>query len=126
MQERVPSAITTLEALFEAFPRQCFLSKRGDEYDLCFLREELMGELKRAMEAESFPKIVFTSFERGLKHAGLEVTQSTHGHIPLKKWRLKSGARPVPKPKKTKKRKDSAEFLPLKKRATIDYPENRL
>jgi len=114
--DKVPSAITTLESLFRTFPKLCYLQKCGNEVDLCFVREELMQQLKLATEQGRFPKIVFTSFERGLKHAGMEVTQSTHGHIPIKKWRVKAGFVKSPT-KKIKKRKDSADFiLPIKKK----------
>ena len=48
--------------------------------ELCCARDTLMHKVK---DDPRFPNLVFTSFERGLKHAGLYVTQSTHGKVKL-------------------------------------------
>lgn len=78
------------------------------EYEVNFYREQVIRKLKQ--EESKFPNIVFTSFERGLKHAGMEVTQSTHGQTPIKKWAMKKGVQPKQLTKKTaKKRKNDGD-----------------
>merc|ERR1711991_158136 len=75
-----PSAVLNLHNMLDAFPELVYLVRR---------------------EEDKFPSLVFTSFERGLKHAGMEVTQSTHGQTQVKKWGMKKGF--VPKASSAKK-----------------------
>jgi len=70
--------------------------------ELCCARDTLMHKVK---DDPRFPNLVFTSFERGLKHAGLYVTQSTHGKVPIKRWGFKELGKQGVKKKKSTERK---------------------
>ncbi len=88
----LPTSIVTLRALLLHFPKLVFVVRNTDnEFELHFWRDSLLQALR--MEEAKFPKLVFTSLERGLKHAGMEVTQSTHGGEKLKKWGIKKDAK---------------------------------
>jgi len=105
----MPSAIINLHAMLLAHPDLVYLDRMEDgAIEVHFHRDQLIKALRQ--EEEKFPALVFTSFERGLKHAGMEVTQSTHGQITVKKWAMKKGF--VPKPlgaKRPRKRKDQGD-----------------
>jgi hypothetical protein len=105
----MPSSILNLKAMLLAFPELVYLERldSGDT-EVLFQRDQLIKTLRS--EEERFPQLVFTSFERGLKHAGMEVTQSTHGQITIKRWGMKKGF--VAKPagaKRVRKRKDTGD-----------------
>jgi hypothetical protein len=101
----LPTSITTLSNLLLHFPKLIYVvpSETSNELELHFWREQLLQAL--FLEEAKFPGLVFTSFERGLKHAGMEVTQSTHGGRKVKKWAIRKDwdSKPV---RKTSKRKD--------------------
>jgi len=105
----MPSAILNLKAMLQTFPELVYLERlpNGD-IEVLFERDQLIKALRQ--EEEKFPQLVFTSFERGLKHAGMEVTQSTHGQITIKRWGMKKGwkAKP-PGAKRPRKRKDNGD-----------------
>jgi len=71
--------------------------------EIHFVRSELVNQLKRNPKFESF---VLASFERGLKHAGLEVVASTHGGNRVKKWGLREETSWSTKKKKRSRRDD--------------------
>jgi len=104
------SAIVNLDCMLKNFPEYVYIehNEEGD-LEIHFVRDKLLKALRN--EEERFPALVFTSFERGLKHAGMEVTQSTHGQTQIKKWAMKKGF--VPKPpgssKRSKKRKELSD-----------------
>jgi hypothetical protein len=104
------SAIVNLECMLKHFPEYVYIeySDRG-ELEIHFVRDKLLKTLRN--EEERFPALVFTSFERGLKHAGMEVTQSTHGQTQIKKWGMKQGfvAKPAGSTKRSKKRKELSD-----------------
>lgn len=86
----LPSSIQTLSNLMQHFPELCYVVRdAAGQFEVHFLRDRLIKALRQ--QESKFPNLVFTSFERGLKHAGLEVTQSTHGQVAVKKWRKKPG-----------------------------------
>jgi hypothetical protein len=86
----LPSSIQTLSNLMQHFPELCYVVRdAANQFEVHFLRDRLIKALRN--QESKFPNLVFTSFERGLKHAGLEVTQSTHGQVAVKKWRKKPG-----------------------------------
>lgn len=95
-----PSAVLNLHNMLNAFPDLVYLVRLDSgDIEVHFLRDKLIKALRS--EEDKFPALVFTSFERGLKHAGMEVTQSTHGQTQVKKWGMKKGF--VPKPNAAKK-----------------------
>lgn len=101
-----PSAIIHLEAMLRLFPDLVWLSRSVEtgELEVLFQRDKLIKALRH--EEDKFPALVFTSFERGLKHAGMEVTQSTHGQVTIKKWAMKKGFVPKPVGPKRPRKKD--------------------
>ena len=105
----MPSSILTLKAMLLAFPDLVYLERLDSgDIEILFQRDQLIKALRS--EEERFPQLVFTSFERGLKHAGMEVTQSTHGQITIKRWGMKKNY--VAKPtgaKRVRKRKDTGD-----------------
>jgi len=95
-----PSAVLNLHNMLDAFPELVYLVRlENGDIEVHFLRDKLIKALRS--EEDKFPSLVFTSFERGLKHAGMEVTQSTHGQTQVKKWGMKKGF--VPKASSAKK-----------------------
>jgi hypothetical protein len=107
----LPSSILSLTNMLTHFPELVFVVRNAanGEFEVHFLRDRLIKTLR--LHENRFPNLVFTSFERGLKHAGMEVIQSTHGQIQVKKWGMKKGF--VPKVAggtgKTRKRKESSD-----------------
>merc|ERR1711924_127336 len=81
----MPSAILNFKAMLQTFPELVYLERLPN------------GDIE-------------VLFERGLKHAGMEVTQSTHGQITIKRWGMKKGwkAKP-PGAKRPRKRKDNGD-----------------
>jgi len=71
--------------------------------ELCFKREQTIKQLRLNPKLFTNP-VIMTSFERGLKHVGLEVLQTTHNNE-IKRWSFKNGDKPIVKPK-SKKRTD--------------------
>ncbi len=103
----LPSSIQTLNNLMQSFPDLCYVVRDASgQFEVHFLRDRLIKMLRQ--QESKFPNLVFTSFERGLKHAGLEVTQSTHGQVAVKKWRKKAGFVPAAS-KKSRKRNYSSD-----------------
>ena len=80
---------TLLRKMLKEYPEYVWIVKDYfGNFELCFRR----GTFKRILEKPykiGTEAIVIESFERGLKHAGLEVIQSTHGGSEIKKWRIK-------------------------------------
>ncbi len=105
----LPSSILSLNNMLLHFPELVYVVRNpANEFEVHFLRDRLIKTLR--LHESRFPNLVFTSFERGLKHAGMEVTQSTHGQIQVKKWGMKKGFVPkVAGAGKTRKRKDSSD-----------------
>merc|ERR1711964_694013 len=104
-----PSAVLNLHNMLDAFPELVYLVRlENGDIEVHFLRGKLIKALRS--EEDKFPSLVFTSFERGLKHAGMEVTQSTRGQITIKRWGMKKGwkAKP-PGAKRPRKRKDNGD-----------------
>jgi hypothetical protein len=101
----LPTSLVTLRDLLLHFPKLVYVvrSETSNEMELHFWRKQLLQALRP--EQAKFPDLVFTSFERGLKHTGMEVTQSTHGGRKVKKWAIRKDwdSKPV---RKTPKRKD--------------------
>ena len=84
-----------LTFMFREHPKYVRIEKTDGVLELSFERKRLIEKLR-----ESRPKLDFISFERGLKHTGMKVTQTTHGNT-WKKWRIRCEPPPT---KKTKKR----------------------
>jgi hypothetical protein len=103
----LPSSIQTLSSLMLQFPDLCYVVQDmlTNQFEVHFLRDRLIKALRR--QESKFPNLVFTSFERGLKHAGMEVTQSTHGQVAVKKWRKKPGFLPAASKKNRKRNYNS-------------------
>jgi hypothetical protein len=92
----LPTSIATLADLLKQFPELVFVVRKADnELELHCQRESLVEAL--CANKDMFPHLVFASFERGLKHAGMEVTQSTHGQEKVKKWAIKKDPREASK-----------------------------
>jgi len=91
----LPSAIRSLKIFFELYPNLIYTVKDCfGEYKIYMSRNVLIEKLKT-----DFPTTLITSFERSLKHAGLEVEKSTRNKNIWKIWKIK-----VIKPCKPKKR----------------------
>lgn len=75
--------------------------------ELHFVRDKLIRQLKKN---PTFESLVFTSFERGLKHAGLTVIASTHGGNRVKKWGLQSKKTKTLQSKPTKKKRSYLQW----------------
>jgi hypothetical protein len=73
-----------------------------DTLELCFKREQTIKELQLNPKLFENP-VIMTSFERGLKHVGLEVVQTTHNNE-IKRWGFKNGDKPIVKEKSNKRR----------------------
>jgi len=107
----LPSSIVSLTNMLMHFPELVYVVRNAanNEFEVHFLRDRLIKTLR--LHENRFPNLVFTSFERGLKHAGMEVIQSTHGQIQVRKWGMKKGF--VPKAAggagKARKRKESSD-----------------
>lgn len=68
------SAVKQLDDMLRYFPRLMFVERVPDcdppgQLELCCVRDALMQWVK---DDPRFPALVFTSFERGLKHAGYD------------------------------------------------------
>ncbi len=102
----LPTSIVTLHELLLHFPQLVYVarSEESNELELHFHRERLLQSLR--IEQAKFPDLVFTSFERGLKHAGLAVIQSTHAGEKVKKWATRKDWDPK-LVRKSRKRKDN-------------------
>jgi hypothetical protein len=74
------TAINLLQFWMRHYPELVTL-KNGDEIHIS--REQLRMRLQ-----SDNPSIQLTSIERGLKHAGLKVIQSTHGQVSVKIWKV--------------------------------------
>lgn len=85
-QRQRARCVETMRALFEYFPDLCYLVRDSEQLYLCCARAKLIDAIRADAR---FPNFVFTSFERALKHEGLEVTRSTHGSFSIKMWRMK-------------------------------------
>lgn len=95
--EQLPSAIRTLDTMLRDFPALCFVvfNTNSDGPEVHFHRKSMIDQMGKSFN--------FTSFERGLKHAGLYVKASTHGKV-VKIWSVVDGKK---MPKKTCKRSRS-------------------
>lgn len=95
---------TLLKKMLKDYPEFVWLEKDYfGNFELCFKRGPLKNFIRKP--SDNFPDgIIIESFERALKHAGLEVIQTTHGTNDVKKWRIKE------KEKKSKKRDRDNEF----------------
>ena len=85
--------INDLQIMLNRFPKLVRIVKYDDSFELCFNRDIIKKELEITMNdlttIKLFNKrIIFTSFERGLKHSGLIVVESTHGTNNIKRWKL--------------------------------------
>jgi len=93
------TALSVLESWLRSYPELVALKPGpGDELQLHVRREDL----KSRMQTDR-PDVIFTSIERGLKHAGLAVVQSTHGNVAVKIWKVKQPseeAKPSKPPRK--------------------------
>lgn len=68
------SATNTMLSMLKKHPGLIYVVEVDDSFELHMLRALLQEAVKL-----TFPNITFTSFERGLKHAGLFVDKTTHG-----------------------------------------------
>lgn len=79
---KLPSALANLLDFLKTYPRLCFVRVAHDgQFEVCFYRSEIVSALERDR-----PSFIFTSFERGMKHAKFYVYQSTHCGV-VKVWR---------------------------------------
>ena len=85
MYSKVPQSVQTLHTLMDRFPTLVYVrtSLVDGLPDVVFRRAVLCDVLRHHM-----PTLVMTSLERGLKHAGFVVRQTTHGSNDEKLWRL--------------------------------------
>jgi hypothetical protein len=82
--KRTFSAIETVKRLFFGFPELIYIHCTNEGHlELHYNRKRLYTELN------VFWTFNMTSFERGLKHAGLYVIRGTHGRVPIKIWGIK-------------------------------------
>lgn len=99
------SCKATLEWLFRTFPHCVTVNRDGEgKIVLSMLRAQLIKEIDQHHDKR---QVIFTSFERGLKHAGMEVIQTTHGEQVWKKWAFKQELNK--KDKKKRQRESSAK-----------------
>lgn len=101
---------TLLKKMLKEYPEYVWVEKDYfGNYELCFKRaafKRIIGEPSKFSPSG----IVIESFERGLKHAGLEVVSSTHRGIEVKRWRIKKREKEKERePVKIKKRERERE-----------------
>ena len=85
-RQRTFSSIATVSRLILKFPDFIYVILVQDgNFELHYHRKALLAELT------AYGTFNMTSFERGLKHAGLRVIQTTHGKVAIKKWTTKRG-----------------------------------
>ncbi len=104
------TAIQTLEGFLRNCPDLVWLVQIDDDLEVHFQRALTILFLQK-----NNPTFNFTSFERGLKHAGMEVTQATHAN-PIKIWAKKKPTtikEEVPLRKRT--RRDDDDYHEMKK-----------
>lgn len=103
------NSVSNLINYLKRYPKLVYLENTGREgkqkYELCFERAKLERVLRKK------ENVVIVSFERSLKHAGLYVTQSTHGGCAIKKWAFKENhVRVYWKPKKRDRENDDLDY----------------
>jgi hypothetical protein len=102
------ASIALLQSWLNIYPELVAI-KNGNEIHIS--REQLCKRLK-----VDFPGVVITSVERGFKHAGLEVTQTTHrGMVKIWQVKLSDDAKPPKKrfmesPPQTLKKNQHQQF----------------
>lgn len=96
-----PSAIVTLRQMATQYPDLVIIEM---PHCIRYKRERLV-QLMRVDR----PDLIFTSFERALKHCGFTVVTSTHNKQMWKEWRLRSAAEAV-KFLRKKRQHDEQEF----------------
>ena len=71
--------------MLKVYPDLVYLAHntRANRLEVHFVRTLLIKQLE---EDQSFPGLVFTAFERGLKHAGMYVITTTHNQMAVKRW----------------------------------------
>jgi len=88
----LPSSIQTLKTILNKYPDLACIKKNNEQSEVHMHRDALLKKLRN-----DYPAIIMTSFERGLKHAGMEVLQSTHGEVVIKIWGINKSKVPIKK-----------------------------
>ena len=86
--------IRDLNIILDCFPEYVWVEVKDNILELCFKQKEIKKIIESSLTDYQSDilfgyRIIFPSFERGLKHMGLTVVESTHGVNTIKKWRLK-------------------------------------
>ena len=116
-----------LEILLKKLPNLVWIERKGKDedvnqiadddnnFELYFSRNEVIKCIREKPTLFTRP-LIFTSFERALKHAGMYVTQTTHGTNLIKSWMFKTD-------KKSRKKRDrDDEELIIKKDNNYSKP----
>lgn len=101
------TARTNLKMMMNKFPELVWVNS---DDELCFRRDELIKALRTKAS-----DLIFTSFERGLKHSGLTVIESTHGDTIVKRWAFKNEKNEKKKEKK-RENSDDSDFQSVKRK----------
>lgn len=99
------TSVKQLCIMLENFPTSVWVESIGpnDTLELCFERAAIIEQLRLNQKLFETP-VCMTSFERGLKHAGLEVLQTTHAGD-VKRWGFKEGFVAAKKTEKRRRKK---------------------
>ncbi|ARF10067.1 hypothetical protein Indivirus_11_11 [Indivirus ILV1] len=83
--------INILSTLLERYYMYVWVDIFDENFELCFRHKEIKNNIEINMSDDESIKLfngrlIFSSFERGLKHDGLVVIKTTHGFNIIKKW----------------------------------------
>lgn len=82
-----PSCMNTLQYLMETYPTLVYFGPPDHQgLRIFFHREKLLKNIDPVHRHNSLRHINFCAFERGLKHAGLKVLETTSDTNEIKKW----------------------------------------
>lgn len=82
---KIPSALLLVMEFIGEYPEYVGVRQTASgAFEIFFLRAQFAEVLRKER-----PAVILTSVERGLKHAGLFVSQSTHSGV-VKEWRFRN------------------------------------